>query len=773
MAPNDAIVTVQDAVSDYQEKQSTHHANASIDMHRKSTSPITRSIQKPEISDSGFEEDEGYTKLGLQWQRMRRNVLVRYIIYIVPVAVLLAIPIILFATVYRDAMIRSSWKTTNSEPIYTSNVTSVDTSSSNTTTIYNNTAAEIYQQSTKTDKGGIHLLGLFIWIEVIWVLLWVAKLMAQAVPIMFKTVGGAIQTGIRRYWLVLKAVEIPLSLFFWAILMICSYPIIYTFDKPFHSAHAGKIRWLSILHNVLKATIGVTALYLVEKMLIQMTSVNYHGKQFYDNIKELKTLARAIETMYDVSRQRYCDNHPAFREEDLDIHDTRGYRKDRYGRLRSTDESTAVFMTTLGSTADKVTSVVGELVSDIAGKQVLKPTASGPIVEAALERPVSAEALARRIWNSFTNFGETQLDQAAITVMLGAGRETQAIYIHSKVDADENGDITLQEMVDLVKKVGADRKTIWEGANNVKDAIKVLDRVLSVIVLIFIFLIYAAFFSDYLANHYTQVWSAFTGCSFLFASTAGELFAACITVFIKHPYDVGDRISMNDTEMDVVKISLLYSIFKEVQSKQMIQIPNSTINGVWIKNLTRSKELREQITLNVSAGTSFEDLETLREELLAFVTEHKREFAPEIDLQLVSIADLSKIEMHIEFQHKGNYASEHVRSQHRSKFVCAVLSAVRKVPIDGPGGSGPGGGSIASPTYTVAITDEVAQAARAKFDEERDQKRMYPKNAPESEIGVAVGGPTGSTGLEILPSLMRNRNSGGASDAFTSVSSQR
>ena len=124
--------------------------------------------------------------------------------------------------------------------------------------------------------------------------------------------------------------------------------------------------------------------------------------------------------------------------------------------------------------------------------------------------------------------------------MMGVGREAQAVYIHSKVDADENGDLTMEEMVELVKKVSSDRKSIWEGANNVKDAIKVLDRVLGIFVLIFVFLIYAAFFSDYLATHYTQIWSAFTGCSFLFASTAGELFAACITVFIKHPYDVGD-----------------------------------------------------------------------------------------------------------------------------------------------------------------------------------------------------------------------------------------
>ena len=707
--------------------------------------------------DDRTNDDDELSEIGMTWQRLRRNVLIRYTFYIVPVAVLLAIPIILCATVYANARIMSHFKDTKLNPVYTSNITRIDDApSSNITNIYNITSSEIYEQVQTEEDGGIRLLGLFIWIEVVWVLLWVAKLLAQFVPVLYQTVAGAVQTGIRKYALVLKAVEIPLSLFFWAILAIASRSIIWTFDKPFHAKYAGQIHWLSVLHSVNKATIGVTALYLVQKLLIQMVSVNYHGKKQYDTIKELETLSRAIETMYDVSRRQFYDSHPAFREDDLDIHDVRGYRKDKYGRRTGTSDSAAVFMTSLGTTGDKITSILGYMASDIAGQQVLTPTASGAIVEAALDRPVGAEALARRIWNSFTNFGVNKLDEAAIVEMFGPGCEAQAMYIHRKVDTDGNGDITLTEMIDLVKKVAADRKTIWEGAHNVKDAIKVLDRVLGVFVLIFIFLIYAAFFSDYLANHYTQVWSTFTGCSFLFASTAGELFAACITVFIKHPYDVGDRIAINDTDMDVVKISLLYSVFKEVSSRQLVQIPNSTINGLWIRNITRSKELKEHICVNVSADTSFDDLETLRTQLVAFVVEHKRDFLADVDLQLTSVSDLKQLELRIEYEHKGNSASDQTRAQRRSKFTCGLLSAMRRVPIAGPGGGGPGSGSKESPTYTVAISDEESKVAKAAFDENKDSKRLIPKNgAPHAETTVPVGGAGGSTALEILPSLLR------------------
>lgn len=688
------------------------------------------------MTDDG---DGALTTLGIRWEQLRQNVLVRYTIYIVPAAVALAIPLILFATVFKTSMITST----------------ISTASTNSTLSTTST------QAKNATHGGIHILGLFIWIEVIWVMLWIAKLLAKLVPILFQSVAGSIRTGIRKYSLILKAVEIPLSLFFWAILAIACFPLIYCRDKAFHDAHAGKIKWLSVLRNVLKATIGVTALYLVEKVLVHAVSVNYHGKKFYDQIRELRDLTRAIETMYDVSRHKYPDDHPAFRDEDLDIHDSRGYRKDRYGRRKNADDSTAVFMTNLSNTADRLTSVLGYMVSDVAGRQILMPTASGAVVEAALERPVAAEAVARRVWNSFTNFGRFRLDEAAITAQLGPGREVQARYIFHKLDADQNEDITLDEMIDLVKKVADDRGKIWAGSCNIKDAIKVLDRVLTVFVLILIALIYAAFFSDYLATHYTQVWSAFTGCSFLFASTAGELFAACITVFIKHPYDVGDRIIVDGKDLVVTKISLLYTVFREIGSRQMVQIPNSVINGVWVKNVTRSKELRDQITINVSAGTSFDEIEQLRSLLLGFLAQNEREFIQEIDLHLVSIEDLKQLQLRIDYQHKGNSASDQVQATRRSKFICALLSAMRKIPISGPGGSGPGAGSIESPAYTVAVTDEMAKAAKAKFDQETDAKRLIPKNQHGSDLN-AVAEISRSTSLDVLPSLLRNRGIGGS-----------
>ena len=82
-------------------------------------------------------QDDGLTKIGnFLWKIHSTSILTRYALYILPVAMILAIPLILAATLYRD-----SW-----------------------------------------NAGYVSLLGLFVWIEILWVSLWIAKLTAIAVP---------------------------------------------------------------------------------------------------------------------------------------------------------------------------------------------------------------------------------------------------------------------------------------------------------------------------------------------------------------------------------------------------------------------------------------------------------------------------------------------------------------------------------------------------------------------------------------------------------------
>lgn len=90
------------------------------------------------------------------------------------------------------------------------------------------------------------------------------------------------------------------------------------------------------------------------------------------------------------------------------------------------------------------------------------------------------------------------------------------------------------------------------------------------------------------------------------------------------------------------------------RSTDIDQIPNITLNTLWINNITRSKGLIERIDIFISIDTSLADIETLRQEMAAFVTtpENTRDFQEEITLRCVGLGNMDKLQIQLEVRHK-------------------------------------------------------------------------------------------------------------------------
>lgn len=59
--------------------------------------------------------------------------------------------------------------------------------------------------------------------QIVWVSLWVSKLVAKALPYVFQTLMGVVSGGVKKYATVIRALEIPLSLVGWAIASMVSF----------------------------------------------------------------------------------------------------------------------------------------------------------------------------------------------------------------------------------------------------------------------------------------------------------------------------------------------------------------------------------------------------------------------------------------------------------------------------------------------------------------------------------------------------------------------
>jgi len=644
-----------------------------------------RRVQKDlKRAGSDMSEEASLNAMGRFYQKIvTASFVTRYLVYVVPVALLLAIPLLILP--------------------FTGN-----------------------QDKDRISLGegeNASLFWLFVWIEISWLSLWVGKLVARLIPPIFMFFCGVVSSGTRKYATVLRALEIPLSLFFWGLASWISFKLMFT-NQP------RPPQWTDTLNRLLLSLFLSSAVLLGEKTIVQLISITYHQRSFANRIQDSKREIYLLGLMYEASRTLFPMYCPEFSEEDYVINDSielmlTGKKKGKTGGS-STPIRLVGDVSRLG---DKITSVFGNIASEITGKQVFNPNSAHSIVVEALEKVRSSEAMARRIWMSFVVEGSDSLSLDDIAEVLGPLHRQEAEECFAAIDADQNGDISLDEMIRKVVDTGKERKAISSSMKDISQALTVFDKVLLFVVLIIVIIIFLAVFQSSFIATLTTAGTTLLSLSFVFAVTTQEFLGSCIFLFVKHPYDVADRVDIQGPEKQqlvVEKISLLYTVFTRIDKMQVVQVPNIQLNNLWIENVTRSKAMKETFDVNVAFDTSFEDIELLRLEMEKFVRapDNSRDFQPDVAISVGGVGDLDKLTLKVTIKHKSNWHNEAVRASRRSKFMCALTLALRKVPIIAPGGGGEALGGPKNPTYAVAVTDEFAAAAREKADKEKEAKKL-------------------------------------------------
>jgi hypothetical protein len=380
------------------------------------------------------------------------SVITRYLVYVLPVALVLAAPIVFFAVVKPDAFFAGT---------------------------------------------GVRTYLFWTWIESVWLSIWVSKLVAKAVPWVFMFLCGVVSSGTRKYASILKAVEIPLSLVGWAVTSLVTFTALT--NKSLNDGNY--FRWVTVVKNLLGPTLFASIIYLAEKLVIQLISINYHRRSFDLRIKESKHNIYLLGLLYDASRTLFPMYCHEFIEEDYAINDGIEAMLAHTGHKRSGSATPLKLIGDVGRIGDKVTSVFGNIATEITGKAVFNPNSAHSIVVEALEKTRSSEALAKRLWMSFVVEGKDALYAEDVQEVLGPARKEEAEEAFAALDNDGNGDISLDEMIMKVVEIGRDRKSTAASMRDVGQAIGVLDQVLITILFIIVVFIFGTF-APLCSKHY-------------------------------------------------------------------------------------------------------------------------------------------------------------------------------------------------------------------------------------------------------------------------------
>ena len=146
--------------------------------HRHGGRRKAKAADSERASKKADDGDEVFlTRLGKIYDKIYNFSLVtRYLLYVFPLAIIIAVPIIIGATSAR----RTMW-------------------------------------------GGVQMLWIWTWVEIIWLSLWVSKLFVKTLPFIFQSVCGIVSSGTRKYAQILRALETPLTLVGWALASFATF----------------------------------------------------------------------------------------------------------------------------------------------------------------------------------------------------------------------------------------------------------------------------------------------------------------------------------------------------------------------------------------------------------------------------------------------------------------------------------------------------------------------------------------------------------------------
>ncbi|KAI9869024.1 MAG: hypothetical protein M1813_002847 [Trichoglossum hirsutum] len=614
------------------------------DAARSGTEPIgrcrSRSYHGPE-SDFDIESDRVHekpaiykppenptTSIARAFSRIHNSsFIVRYFSYIVPVVVILLIPLLLGALVFKGASV-----------------------------------------------GGVKLLWFSIWLETFWLLLWASRIVAKCMPYVLGLVASVFTNNDKKWKDLGRQLEFPATLFFWWLGIEISF--LPTMTNHHIDDDETPKDWEKTMNKVLiTALVGFT-LNFVSKIIIQLVAISFHLRTYADRIEFNKFEISSLVKLYNYSKEKIGVEDSEF---ETSVPTPPGALTPVMRKAHKNAKEVL----------SKVGDVAGKVAGDLTGKAVVPSTNPHQVVLALLSTTGGSQVLARRLFRTFVR--ESTETIYADDMKNAFDNEEEADAAFQMFDKDLNGDVSMEELESVCVEVGRERKSITASLKDLDSVISKLDGVFIFIVIIITLLVFISLISASAAGVLTSTGSTLLALSWLFSATAQEFLQSVIFVFVKHPFDVGDRVDIYGNTGDKMKgdtyfvkeISLLYTEFKKLEG-HVVQAPNSYLNNLFILNMRRSGALAEAVPIVIKFGTTLEQIEELRKRLLGFVTAEKRDFQGKILTELRDITEAHSITLNVVFFYKSNAQNELLRLQRRNKFICCLMVAISDIGIEGP-----------------------------------------------------------------------------------------
>eukprot|EP00730_Choanoeca_flexa_P000280 TRINITY_DN10129_c0_g1_i1.p1 TRINITY_DN10129_c0_g1~~TRINITY_DN10129_c0_g1_i1.p1 ORF type:complete len:763 (+),score=147.61 TRINITY_DN10129_c0_g1_i1:262-2550(+) len=215
-------------------------------------------------------------------------------------------------------------------------------------------------------------------------------------------------------------------------------------------------------------------------------------------------------------------------------------------------------------------------------------------------------------------------------------------------DPHDVGSLSRQWLINRCMKVYTERRHLARALSDLDSLISSLKTFLNACISIIVLILFMIIFSTgVLEELIVSVSAILLGFSFLFANAAQTLLNCFFFVFLRHPFDVSDRVVIrgDPNELLVKQISLLHTEFHHWNGK-IVTYPNQVLFNSVIENMKRPTWQIGLHPFMVPISITNRQMDILEATFFDYIKAHPNEYDADLShVQIYEVQDMERIKL--------------------------------------------------------------------------------------------------------------------------------
>jgi len=374
-------------------------------------------------------------------------------------------------------------------------------------------------------NGGVKLLWFGIWLEVVWLTLWAARIATSIMPFIIAWIADTVGSANHKKWKDIgRQLEFPTALFLWLLaVMISYYPILNGHRDIDDGAAIPDIFWIGMVYKIITALFVLATLNFVEKILIQWIAASFHRRTYSLRIRENHAQINYLVALYTYAKTRLEAQDPVW-----DSSGGQGSSSGNRTPMKTIQDNARQAWAKVGNAANR-------MAGDFTGRRILKGNHPKKVVLELLRETSSSYTLARVFYRTFVQPGRSTIVMEDFLPAFASQEEAEACF--GVFDKDLNGDISMEELEMVCNEIHLEKKAIAASLKDLDSVIKKLDSVFMFIIVVIVIVVFISILSNSAAAALTSTGTVLLGLSWLLQATAQEFLQVSLKNAVNHHDD--------------------------------------------------------------------------------------------------------------------------------------------------------------------------------------------------------------------------------------------